>query len=190
MIPYTDDSAHVEDDFCTERRLRETIAFIRRGDIRGMVLDVGLPNYVGREIKKHFNVAIFNTGYGIDFNRWWPDGTSKWNTVLCLEVFEHLMNPALFLERLSLQMEPGGILYLSTPVHNRFGFMFNETCHFAEYRVEAVKTCLEYAGFRVTDTHLFKSIPFWQGMKHGGGLFRTALRVSSQYTQIHRAIKT
>jgi hypothetical protein len=190
VIPYTDNSAHVEDDFCTERRLKETLAFIRPEDMRGRVLDIGEPNYALQRIEHAFPAARCSSGYGFDLNRrGFNDGAVGVRAVVCFEVFEHVMNPLFLLDNIAMVLNRGGVLYLSTPVHNRFGFMFNETCHFAEYKVEAVKTCLEYSGFKVTDTHLFKSIPFWRGMKHGGGLFRTALRVGSQYTQIHRAVK-
>lgn len=194
MIPYTDDSAHVEDDYCTARRLEETIRFIREEDLQAGVLDVSDENYVARKIAERFAVKIWHTtnGKDIDFAyRIDAEAGSPllFGCALCLEVFEHSTAPVYMMRNIRWQLHRGGVLYLSTPVRNPYGFMFNTTAHFNEYTVDAVKTCLEYAGFKVTDVHTFRSIPFWQGMIRGGGLFRTFLRVRSQRTMLIRAVR-
>lgn len=186
MIPYTDNSAHVTDDFCTERRVEETVEFI--GRLEGEVWDIGEPNYVVDRIAKVNLSAVLGSIHGFDFNR----GTFPvWrvDAVLCLEVFEHVMNPLWLADGMNCMLRDGGVLYLSTPVRNPVGFMFNTTNHFNEYTVEAVCTCLTYAGFAVERVHTFRSIPFWKGMVKGGGVFRTFLRVISQRTMLIKAVK-
>lgn len=187
MIPFTDNSAHVTDDFCTERRLEETLKFTQGRDFMGKWLDIGECNYVADGIS--CNVAAIPEPTQGDLNGWKWEPNRTFDVVTCFEVIEHIMNPLLLLHAIHAHLKVGGVLYLSTPVHNPYGFYFNETNHFTEYKESSLRTLVEYAGFRITDYHQFRSIPFWQGMKQGGGLFRTALRVSSQRTQILRAVK-
>jgi SAM-dependent methyltransferase len=191
MIPFTDNSAHITDDFCTERRIHETIEFIRRTHGKGWnALDIGESNHMAMMIQAVFAFDIDHTAGDLNGDNWKSVGDEfPYDMAFCFEVFEHVMNPLHLLECIRWMLKDGGVLYLSTPLHNRFGFYFNETCHFAEYKESSLRTVVEYAGFKITDYHQFKSIPFWQGMKQGGGLFRTALRVSSQRTQILRAVK-
>ena len=189
MIPFTDNSAHVTDDFCTERRLAETIRFIHPVDFYNRTwLDVGEPNHVCDRIEEIVYRKAEHTLGDLNARLIGVVGDG-YRVVTCFEVVEHIMNPLNLMLSIRYYMASGGVLYLSTPVHNRFGFYFNETNHFTEYKESSLRTLVEYAGFKITDYHQFKSIPFWQGMKQGGGLFRTALRVSSQRTQILRAVK-
>lgn len=188
-IPYADhDYEHDARDFCTQRRLEYTLKFIDPMDLCGKkVLDIGPPNYVGGEIEKRFGVILDNTECNLN---WWINSPRiGYNTVLCLEVVEHLMNALVLAVEVRGNLDTGGILYLSTPVRNKYGFMFNETQHFTEYSEAAIRTLLDYAGFDILKHETFRSIPFWRGMKEGGGIFRTALRVSSQRTQLVKARK-
>jgi SAM-dependent methyltransferase len=188
LNPFLDNSAHVTDDFCTERRLWETSGFIEAHPFVGKnVLDVGESNYVGGFLSRWLNLSVDNTTG--DLNNGMESATLCYDAAFCFEVMEHVMNPLLLLQEIESRLLRGGVLYLSTPVHNRFGFYFNETNHFAEYKEQSLRAVVEYAGFRITAYHQFKSIPFWRGMWQGGGLFHTFLRVSSQRTQILRAVK-
>jgi len=166
VIPFTDNSAHVTDDFCTERRLAETLKFIRRTHKSGYyALDIGEPNYVSSMIQATFMFDIEHTVGDLHGQHWWAtSGELEFQTVFCFEVIEHVMNPLQLLYKVNMLLTSGGVLYLSTPVHNRFGFYFNETNHFTEYKESSLRTLVEYAGFRITDYHQFKSIPFWQSI--------------------------
>jgi hypothetical protein len=188
-IPFTDDSAHIETDFCTARRLKETLAFIRSDDLSGRVLDIGEKNFVGRSIANARNIEMDNTEEYSDFNHAIYMPNKDYKFVLCFEVLEHVMNPLLFIKLIKNLLDEKGVLYLSTPIHNPLGFYFNETAHFAEYRESSIRTLLEYSGFTITDVHKFHSIPFWQNYLHGGGLIRGTLRALTQETILLRAIK-
>ena len=193
-IPFTDNSAHCETDFCTLRRLKETIDFIEPKDMKGFILDVGEPNFVAEKISQHFHRAITPTQGG-DFNNCIVPARRIhqhhfFNTVLCLEVIEHVMNPLNVVCDLRELMYKGGVLYLSTPVRNPLAFWFNRSCHFTEYDVDKMCTMLEYAGFEVCKVHTFRSIPIWEGYKSAfPGLFRTTLRIFSQRTMLIRCVK-
>ena len=189
MIPFTDNGAHVKDDYCTERRLWETVAFLRIHGVGEKILDIGESNFVGENIQADLNVRFQQTDKNADLNWGFTLDPHGFDTVTCFEVIEHLMNPLFLVKAIWLSLKPSGVLYLSTPLHNPHGFFFNTTAHFAEYKEESLVTLLEYGGFAVTHTHRFKSIPFWQGMRKGVGLFRTFLRVSSQESIIIRAVK-
>jgi hypothetical protein len=189
-IPFTDNSAHIKDDYCTKRRLQETINFLNPADFRGMRwLDVGAKNWVAEKVAEYLEEVPTHTDSDNDFNFTLTAPHKFYDVVTCFEVFEHIMNPLNFSINIGKLMVKGGVLYLSTPVHNPFGFYFNNTRHFSEYKISSVKTCLEYAGFEVIALTTFKSVPFWGGMRRGGGLFRTFVRVRSQETMLIRAVK-
>ena len=191
-IPFLDNSAHCETDFCTLRRLEETIDFIEPRDMKGFILDVGEPNFVGRKLSEHFRmVAVRNTS-APDFNvrLGIPRPPYCYRTVLCLEVVEHVMNPLQLVKQLAARLASHGALYLSTPVRNPTGTWFNRSYHFTEYDVDKVCTMLDYAGFEVCKVHTFRSIPIWEGYKSAfPGLFRTTLRIFSQRTMLIRCVK-
>jgi hypothetical protein len=187
-IPWKDNSAHVNDDFCTQRRLQETIKFIDVQDMAGRVLDIGEDNWVKYKIGKHFGIEIQSFGGDWDLNNG-IYGVKAWNTILCLEVLEHIMNPATLVDTMWTALKPRGILYLSTPVHNPFGFFFNRSCHFAEYKEESILELFNYVGFDILDHKSFRSIPAVRGYLQGRGVFRTTARVWSQRTQLWRCRK-
>lgn len=190
QIPWTDNSVHITDDFCTERRIQETIKFIWPIDTVGRVIDISEPNYVGHQLEEYFGIKLDHPTITptTDFNWGILASSQKYDTVFCFEVLEHIMNPAMFVGAILKMLKPRGVLYLSTPVHNPCGFFFNRTCHFAEYKPESVAVLLGYTGFYVTEYHTFRSIPYWQGLRHGAGLFRGSLRMMTQRTQLLRAV--
>jgi SAM-dependent methyltransferase len=190
FIPWKDNSAHVSNDFCTQRRLEETIKFIDAQDMAGRVLDIGEDNWVKYKIGKHFCKDIESYGGDWDLNRGMAGGRAGlYDTILCLEVLEHLVNPGLLVESMFTALKPGGILYLSTPVHNPLGFFFNRTCHFAEYKEESISELFHYVGFDILDHKTFRSIPPVKGYIQAKGLVRTSLRIWSQRTQLWRVRK-
>ena len=188
MIPF---KAETGLDYCTLRRIDETAKFLDFLPITidvnrtyaNPVLDIGSENAVG-DYFKGCQIPIVNVN-STDFN-YKVNPTQKYDTVFCFEVIEHLMNPLLFMEEIRDKcVEDGGVVYLSTPVANRFGFYFNEEEHFCEYRVDKLKVLFEYAGFKVEKEHKFRSIPFWKEVWRVKSL-RSVLRALTTYTVIFK----
>jgi len=189
VIPFaTDDDAHTKADFCTDRRIRETIDFIDNSDMWGEVLDIGERNCVGEALADYY-VTDFDNTYICDFNYGIYAPQDQYDTVLCLECFEHVINALTFVESLRDKLRDGGTLYLSCPLRHPFNFSFNLHQHYHEPRKEVLFKLLAYRGFKIERTRTFRSIPFWKGLANGGGIFRTIPRVALQETIIIKAVK-
>lgn len=197
VIPFTDNSAHVKDDFCTQRRLAITKEFVVPDDFRWPALDVGERSWAGEQLERYVSwkpgyppaPIDFENTEPVDFNYRLGNRRFGYKVVLCLEVIEHVMNPLQLMEQIRDALGPKGVVYLSTPVRNRLGFMFNESCHFTEYSERSIETLVRYAGFDITKKLVFRTIPIIKGYIRGGGIFRTSLRVWSQKTQLYRLVK-
>jgi hypothetical protein len=111
LNPFLDNSAHVTDDFCTERRLWETAGFIEVHPFVGNnVLDVGESNHVGAFLARWLSLSMDNTAG--DLNNGMDTNTPVYDAVLCFEVLEHVMNPLLLLQEIESRLLRGGVLYL------------------------------------------------------------------------------
>ena len=188
MIPF---KGETEMDACTERRIMETLDFFRidgdGAEFVGEILDIGEPSVVSDCFKNRCGLEIFNVN-STDFN-YEIKPSRKYDTVFCFEVLEHLMNPLFFMEEIRKKcLRKDGVVYLSTPVANRFGFYFNESEHFCEYRVDKLKVLFEYAGFKVEKEHKFRTIPFWKEVWRVKSL-QSVIRALTTYTAIFKLRK-
>jgi SAM-dependent methyltransferase len=83
----------------------------------------------------------------------------NYDTIFCLEVIEHLMNPLRLLEQINRILEPDGKVFLSTPKHKPH-FLWDKY-HFTEldeYRFNALVT---RAGFESVRIRFFRTMPIW-----------------------------
>jgi len=92
-----------------KNRIEETIDFIKP---YGEIADCGENNPMKEAIEKHFNCIIDSIDWNFNEN---TSISKKYDTILCFEVIEHVMNPLLFLEQLKKLLKKDGIIYLSTP---------------------------------------------------------------------------
>ena len=71
-----------------------------------------------------------------DISAGWPQ-RDHFNSIFAFEVFEHMIDTDLFLERCHAYLKPGGRLYLSTPniacLHNRLRLLIGKYPHLIEY---------------------------------------------------------
>lgn len=179
MIPFKTNTVM---DYCTEIRLGETLDFVDF-PLSGVVGDMGEPNEIAAWVAEAYD-SINHT----DFNKEIKPA-QKYDTVFCFEVIEHLLNPLFFMEQIRKKcLNKGGVVYLSTPVANRFGFMFNESEHFSEYRIDKLKVLFEYAGFKVEKEHQFRAIPFWKEVWRVKSL-RSIVRALTTYTVLFKLRK-
>lgn len=78
-----------------------------------------------------------------DLNEDWHTAWTM-ETITSFEVIEHLQNPLLYLWCIYDSLEPGGKLYLTTPVR----WIFKGKYHFHEFSREELETLLKMAGFK------------------------------------------
>ena len=187
MIPFKDGTHW---DYAAQRRLEHTVAFIDPADIEGKVVgNIGGRDRMFEEVLKAFGEkqkASLGVNSGEDWNKLaiWPR-IEEPDTICCLEVLEHIMNPAWFLEGLRFE---GTVLYLSTPVRNPIGLWCNKTGHFTEYDTDKVETLLRYTGWEPTKHETFRAYPWPESYLHGQGPIRGTARILTQRMQLWRAV--
>lgn len=85
----------------------------------------------------------------------WKNFVATYDFVLCEQVLEHLIDPKLAVENLSLLLRPGGTLHLSVPsVNNRHG---EPTYFYAGFAAEALEFWVGSAGLEVSESSSFFS---------------------------------
>ena len=152
MIPYSETLGIWRRDCNTSKRAEVAKEFI---DLRHPSLDIGEPNFIG----KYLGIED-NTLDGSEFNYWIDSPGYEYNTVVCLEVLEHIMNPLMFMEKLKYLMSPDGKLYISTPLIPFISwYQWNE--HFTEYKEANLDILFKYAGFKIVRKRIFRPFKWW-----------------------------
>jgi glycosyltransferase involved in cell wall biosynthesis len=81
------------------------------------------------------------------------------DTVLCLNVFEHLEDPAAVLERLAVTLKPGGAVVILVPnVGALFGTLDQSLGHKRRYSAASARKLLETGGFQVSSVESFNKV--------------------------------
>lgn len=122
------------------------------------VLDIGAPNYVGREL----GITDFTEG---DLN--WrlspPMGWAydvKYDVITCFEVMNKLFNHGFFLRGVFDSLEYGGRFYLSVPKLGLIAWEHHRHTTYAELRPFAVRAILEDMGFKILRYEVHSPWPF------------------------------
>jgi hypothetical protein len=138
-------------DHHVQTRLKHYRAMI--GRCSGSSLDVGAPNPVGKALG-----AEDNTDPTADFNFAVTAPRMDYQTILCFEVLEHVMNPLLLLSELRKRLGRTGRLYLSTPVLGSISW-YQHKDHFTEYKLKNLRLMIDYAGFEIEAEDVFCPYP-------------------------------
>jgi SAM-dependent methyltransferase len=103
---------------------------------------------------EHANLQISS----FDLNRAAPAEmlANPFDTVVCLNVLEHIQDDAFALQQMAATLKPGGHLALLVPAHQVLHGAFDEAVgHFRRYGKQALRERLTSAGFRVHSLRFF-----------------------------------
>jgi hypothetical protein len=127
------------------KRVKSLLEFM--GEICEPVLDIGCRNTLGQVIEKMTGLELINTHGDLNYPGWCSDNDNRlFKTIICSEVIEHLLNPALFLERLKLFCALDCNVYIFYPLRPRW---FWTEGHFHEYDRKRFLYMLDYCGYEV-----------------------------------------
>ncbi len=153
------------------------------GDQYVKFADIGVRNkkveIIERELRVTFTQLIAD-----DFNFDRPKAENneiKFDVITCFEIIEHLQNPLFFMKQLSDMLQPGGIIYLSTPSRPK---MFWPDFHFNEMNEKHLnKWIFSQAGLEISNKGRLRiHMPSW--MYFTG--IRPFLRLFINYTNIYQ----
>jgi 2-polyprenyl-3-methyl-5-hydroxy-6-metoxy-1,4-benzoquinol methylase len=130
--------------------------FLSAGGREVLATDV-LPDY-RRELEQTFaqqpNVRVGK----FDLNRPAPPEyvSEGFDTVVCLNVLEHIEDDRFALEQMKAVLQPGGKLALLVPAHQfLYGEFDRAVCHYRRYEKRALKKRLQETGWRVRELKFF-----------------------------------
>ncbi len=141
----------------TEKRLRNTLEFMCW--IKPPVLVTGKRTEFEPHLEDYFGEKFRYTAF--DLNDEWDDmEATSFNTILCFQVIEHLLNPLLFLQMCKRYLDEDGLLYISYPLHNFKAFWTSG--HFHEYDKSRFHYLVKESGFKIVD---YKERIMWRRIK-------------------------
>jgi len=121
---------------------------------KGRILDAGAGTLTYRPLVKRYA----DDYYSVDFKQTHPEldqvsdiqemqlSDNSFDTVLCVEVLEHVPYPAKALSEIYRVLKPGGHLILTVP---HMGYLHNEPHDYYRYTKYGLRVLLEDAGFEV-----------------------------------------
>ena len=119
--------------------------------LRGHVLDIGCRSPMADDFSRERpNIHIHNTDHDLDEPM---EYNSKFNTVLCLDVLEHLFNPLVCLNFIKSVMAKDATLYVSLPLRPCF---LSFKGHFHEITDRQFRLLCKRAGMVVVRRERYK----------------------------------
>jgi SAM-dependent methyltransferase len=154
-------------------RFKGTVKFVIP---RGRIIDCGENNPMKQMLEEYFEIPILSIDSDFDHPFYIDD---KFDTILCLELLEHLFNPLLFLIYLKRSLSSNGRIYLSTPY--QFPQFLKAKHHFHEIPTDRLMWLFDAAGLSVVRSGKITIAGRWYNHLMG---FRQILRYF-QYTRIY-----
>lgn len=121
-----------------------------------LILDAGAAN---RQYKKFFkNSKYESTDINDPYNNHtfrcslesMPVKNSKYDTILCIAVLEHIKNPKNAISEFYRILKPGGKLFLSVPLQARFHSVPHHYFNFTESGLKEMLTTFKFENIKVT----------------------------------------
>ena len=136
----------------TKKRFEDTKKFIVYPDKKVLVVGGGeFEKMLEEHWLKKFDYtdkeADLNWGFGFIWKVRKLKQKQYYETILCFQVIEHLLNPLLFLSECRNFLTDDGILYVSYPAH--LTKMYWNSGHFHEYDRSRFLYLIKEAGFKV-----------------------------------------
>lgn len=126
-------------------RCNATIKFMEKHHIRPKaIMDVAGPSVVGRWIAEYFSAEL-NQTYGDLDMVWACPNLEECDTILMLEVLEHIANPLWFFHTLHSRMTTQNMV-VSWPCRNS---LLWTDIHFHEMRLDRFEWLMDKAGFEI-----------------------------------------
>ena len=116
------------------------------------IIDIGCKNPLGDRLINKYDVVIDNTD-NVDLDIFFFDYPEKYDTVLCLDVLEHLFNPLHCLLEIRKIMKSSARLYVGLP---RRGKLLWTDGHFHEIDDYRFQLLAKRADFKIIKTHKYK----------------------------------
>jgi hypothetical protein len=120
------------------------------------ILDIGDRSGFSDLFEDRFHCYCTNTNIDLDNLTLTPHGS--YGSIFAFEIIEHLMNPLLFLQWCKLNLEEGGVIYLSTPM-NRWGWFKDRIHHFHEFERHELQALFDKAGLRILNEKIINPVP-------------------------------
>ncbi len=140
-----------------KRRWKDTKHLIAmNGGIYNPVLVIGRKSEFEDSLSRHYDIKFRYTCF--DLNYQFPI-LSKYNTVLCFQVIEHLLNPLLFMQEIWKLMNKDSLLYISYPIQPKY---FWSSGHFHEYDKSRFHYLIKESGFEIIG---YKEKIMWRRIK-------------------------
>src|SRR5215831_6893113 len=105
------------------------------------------------------------------------------DTVLCLNVMEHLQDPAAVLDRLAATLKPGGAIVMLVPnVRGLFGTLDRSLGHQRRYTASSARQFLEAGGFQMSSVESFNKVALlpwflYSRVLHAGNISKLVLKI-------------
>jgi len=157
-VKFVDPHKAPEHNYQYKRRWKNTKHFIAmNGGIYNPVLVIGGKSEFEDSLSRYYDIKFGYTCF--DLNYPFPI-SSKYNTILCFQIIEHLLNPLLFMCEVKKLMNNNSLLYISYPIHGTKYFW--SSGHFHEYDKSRFFYLLKESGFKIID---YKQKIMWVRVK-------------------------
>lgn len=122
----------------------------------GHVTAVDIEKFYITRTKKHMK-GLASVGFGdVEQGKWFFPSTKKFDTIICLNVLEHIKNDKNALKNMYSLLKKGGKLVLLTPAHQAiYGSLDIGLGHERRYTTGGLSNLFKNIGYKVQDVYYF-----------------------------------
>lgn len=154
-----------------------TLKFVK---LNGKIADMGCMNIKSSFLAGSFRKHIEQIDFDFNFDPLPQGYMQAFDTILCLEVLEHLQNPLFFMKTMKQMLKKDGVIYLSTPARPRF--LWTEHHFFEMNKKHLIKWIFNPLGLRIIRSKRIRiGHPWWFYLTG----FRPFFRIFFNYTFIY-----
>jgi 2-polyprenyl-3-methyl-5-hydroxy-6-metoxy-1,4-benzoquinol methylase len=170
-----------DNTYQNEQRRKALIKFFSTRNL-GLTLDLGQKSKMTDTLAPQ-STEMHNTGHlDLDYLNHWP--TKGYDTILCLDVLEHLFNPLSCVNLAVSLLKADGFMYIGLPKRPCFLKTKN---HFHEITEYEFKLLCKRAGLEIVERYVYKVKRKWYEYLKG---IRPLLRMVLEYGVVYRCKPT